>query len=59
VQAIFRTMLYRRKKDSMLNGKLLVDLPTRDVQIVKLDFSQQEREIYNMVCFSRSCLLYR
>ncbi|KAI0035171.1 SNF2 family N-terminal domain-containing protein [Vararia minispora EC-137] len=49
LQAIYKTFQYRRKKDSMLNGKLLIELPPRDVKIIKLEFTEQEREIYKMI----------
>lgn len=41
--------LLRRKKDSMLNGMPLVQLPVKEIKLVKLEFSTEEREIYNMV----------
>ncbi|TDL24597.1 hypothetical protein BD410DRAFT_786110 [Rickenella mellea] len=49
LQAIFATCLLRRKKDSTLDGKRLIELPPKDVELVKLDFTKDEREIYNMV----------
>jgi len=49
LQAIFTLVMLRRKKDSMLDGKRLVELPTKHVEIEKLEFSQEEREIYQMV----------
>ncbi|KAF7800359.1 hypothetical protein EIP86_011609 [Pleurotus ostreatoroseus] len=50
LQAIFATMLLRRKKDSMLDGKRLIELPNKQIHLVKLQFSQEEREVYQMVC---------
>lgn len=41
--------MLRRKKDSMLDGKRLIDLPEKHVEMEKLEFSQEEREIYQMV----------
>ncbi|KAI5120898.1 hypothetical protein M0805_002998 [Coniferiporia weirii] len=49
LQAIFSTCLLRRKKDTLLDGKRLVELPPKDVQLHKLEFTPDEREIYNMV----------
>lgn len=49
LQAILATCLLRRKKDSMLDGKRLIELPTKDVFLTKLDFSPDERDIYKMV----------
>ncbi|KAI0070755.1 hypothetical protein K474DRAFT_702536 [Panus rudis PR-1116 ss-1] len=47
LQAIFATMLLRRKKDSMLDGKRLIELPPKEVNLRKLQFSEEERDIYN------------
>ena len=34
----------------MLDGKRLIELPSKTVSLVKLEFSQEERDVYNMVC---------
>jgi hypothetical protein len=44
--------MLRRKKNSMLDGKRLVELPEKYVEMEKLNFSQEEREIYQMVSFA-------
>ncbi|KAF9256614.1 hypothetical protein L218DRAFT_881400, partial [Marasmius fiardii PR-910] len=49
LQKIFDTFLLRRKKDTMLDGKRLIELPSRNVHLNKLTFSEEEREIYDMV----------
>ena len=49
LQSIMNTFLLRRKKDSMLDGEILVNLPPKKVELIKLEFSEEEREIYNMV----------
>ncbi|KAG1772000.1 SNF2 family N-terminal domain-containing protein [Suillus placidus] len=49
LQAIFTSIMLRRKKDSILDGKRLIELPTKHVEIEKLEFSQEELEIYQMV----------
>ncbi|KAL4073393.1 SNF2 family N-terminal domain-containing protein [Scleroderma citrinum] len=49
LQAIFKMILLRRKKDSLLDGKRLIELPLKTVTLKKLAFSQEEREIYQMV----------
>ncbi|KAG0702167.1 SNF2 family N-terminal domain-containing protein [Suillus ampliporus] len=49
LQAIFTSIMLRRKKDSMLDGKRLIELPTKHVEMEKLEFSQEERDIYQMV----------
>jgi SNF2 family DNA or RNA helicase len=48
LQAIFQTMLLRRKKDSVLDGKRLIELPPKSINLHKLEFSPEEREIYAM-----------
>ena len=36
-------------KNSLSDGKRLIELPKKKVDLVKLEFSQEEREIYTMV----------
>ncbi|EPQ53423.1 hypothetical protein GLOTRDRAFT_139677 [Gloeophyllum trabeum ATCC 11539] len=49
LQVIFKSMLIRRKKDSMLDGKRLIELPAKTIELHKLQFTEEEREIYKMV----------
>ena len=49
LQAILNACLIRRKKDSVLDGKKLIELPPKDVVLRKLTFSQDERDIYDAV----------
>ncbi|KAK1219704.1 hypothetical protein PQX77_017565 [Marasmius sp. AFHP31] len=49
LQKIFDTFLLRRKKDTMLDGKRLIELPPRNVHLNKLEFSEEEKEVYEMV----------
>ncbi|OAX39929.1 hypothetical protein K503DRAFT_865031 [Rhizopogon vinicolor AM-OR11-026] len=49
LQAIFTLIMLRRKKDSLLDGKRLVELLPKHVEMEQLEFSQEEREIYQMV----------
>jgi hypothetical protein len=42
--------MLRRKKDTTLDGKRLIELPTKHVEMEKLEFSKEELEIYQMVC---------
>lgn len=53
LQAINAIFLLRRKKDSKLDGKTLVELPEKEIKLVKLEFSPEERQIYDMVRFFR------
>ena len=54
LQAILTSFLLRRTKDSLLDGKRLIELPEKTISLVKLEFSDEESEIYKMVV---SCVL--
>ncbi|KAF8804469.1 hypothetical protein BYT27DRAFT_7243611 [Phlegmacium glaucopus] len=49
LQAIMATFLLRRKKDTELDGRRLIELPEKKIDLIKLEFSEEEREIYKMV----------
>jgi SNF2 family DNA or RNA helicase len=49
LQAVITTFLLRRMKDSLLDGKRLIELPGKTVSLIRLEFSAEEREIYTMV----------
>ncbi|KAK0228592.1 SNF2 family DNA-dependent ATPase [Armillaria fumosa] len=44
---ILRPILLRRTKGSMLEGEPILQLPPKDIAIVNLKFSEEERELYN------------
>ncbi|GAA5866871.1 hypothetical protein JCM3774_004583 [Rhodotorula dairenensis] len=48
-QAILRSCMLRRKKDSKLDGRELITLPAKIITMHELEFSPEEREIYEMV----------
>lgn len=48
LQAIMATFLLRRKKDTELDGRRLIELPKKTVDLIKLEFSVEERDIYKM-----------
>ena len=48
-QAILRLHLFRRKKDSTIDGKPILQLPERTVELQVLDFTEEERSIYTAV----------
>ncbi|GAA6038972.1 hypothetical protein JCM8097_000134 [Rhodosporidiobolus ruineniae] len=48
-QAILRTCMLRRKKDSKLDGKELIQLTDKTIDLHELEFSPEEREIYTFV----------
>lgn len=49
LQAVFKTILLRRKKDTELDGKRLIELPEKTVTLEALEFNEEEREYYTMV----------
>ncbi|WWD15746.1 hypothetical protein CI109_100168 [Kwoniella shandongensis] len=49
VQAILRTCCIRRNKESMLNGKKLLELPPKTTEVVTLAFTDEERQIYTAI----------
>ena len=52
LQKVMTMFLLRRKKDSQLDGKNLIELPPKEVVLLRLEFSEEEREIYSMVTFA-------
>ncbi|KAI0080447.1 hypothetical protein K474DRAFT_1682619 [Panus rudis PR-1116 ss-1] len=49
LQVVLRAIMLRRTKTTILNGKPLLDLPDRDVQIVHCSFDVNERTFYDSV----------
>ncbi|KAJ6590535.1 SNF2 superfamily protein [Mycena vulgaris] len=49
LQAIFGIFMMRRMKTTMLHGKRLIELPEKTVELVSLEFSKEERDIYTQV----------
>ncbi|KAL7267198.1 hypothetical protein RUND412_010225 [Rhizina undulata] len=49
VQAILRGCMMRRKKDDLLMGQSLITLPKKRTRMVQLEFSDEERSLYNAV----------
>ncbi|KAF8486693.1 SNF2 family N-terminal domain-containing protein [Gautieria morchelliformis] len=48
-QALLKKCLLRRTKDTKLEGKLILQLPPKQIEVVEIDFSPDERDIYNKV----------
>ncbi|KAJ7325554.1 SNF2 family DNA-dependent ATPase [Mycena albidolilacea] len=46
-QLILKPLLLRRTKNSTLEGKPILTLPPKDIEIVRLRFTDEEREIYD------------
>jgi hypothetical protein len=55
-QVILKPLLLRRTKDSTLEGKPILSLPRKDIELVKLQFSEEEREVGS---FCRHCAYRR
>ncbi|KAL0579929.1 hypothetical protein V5O48_002100 [Marasmius crinis-equi] len=47
LQVVLKNIMLRRKKDDKLNGKVLVELPKRIVNVVSCDFSESEQQFYS------------
>ncbi|KAF9517774.1 hypothetical protein BS47DRAFT_1389493 [Hydnum rufescens UP504] len=59
LQAIWQVTMLRRKKDSFLDGKPLVQLPSRTVYDDELSFGPEERSIYDFVSHRAQCIFNR
>jgi SNF2 family DNA or RNA helicase len=44
-QHILKPLLLRRTKNSTLEGKPILTLPPKDIELVRLKFSDEEREV--------------
>ena len=42
------TFLLRRQKNTKLDGEPIIKLPNKEIKLVKLEFSPEEREVYKM-----------
>ncbi|KAH8813735.1 P-loop containing nucleoside triphosphate hydrolase protein [Flagelloscypha sp. PMI_526] len=49
LQTILAPVLLRRLKDSMLEGKKLIELPPKEVEFISLEFDEDERQLYDQV----------
>jgi SNF2 family DNA or RNA helicase len=50
-QAILKPILLRRTKNSLLEGKPILELPPKEIEMVQLQFSREERDVYD--CFEK------
>ncbi|KIK68310.1 hypothetical protein GYMLUDRAFT_68180 [Collybiopsis luxurians FD-317 M1] len=46
LQVVLKQIMLRRKKDDTLNGKVLIELPKRTVEVVSCPFSPSEQQFY-------------
>ncbi|EJD05330.1 uncharacterized protein FOMMEDRAFT_138838 [Fomitiporia mediterranea MF3/22] len=49
LQVVLKAIMLRRRKDSVLNGKQLLELPDRIVKIIPCAFDADEREFYESI----------
>jgi SNF2 family DNA or RNA helicase len=46
-QGILKPIMLRRTKNSKLEGKSIIDLPPKNIKLVTLHFSAEERDVYD------------
>ncbi|KAG0522763.1 hypothetical protein BDA96_07G065700 [Sorghum bicolor] len=46
LQAVLRVVLLRRTKETLINGKPIINLPPKTINLKKVDFTQEERSFY-------------
>lgn len=51
-----RQIMLRRNKQSQLGGKALITLPDKTIELLTVEFSREEREIYEYVNGTASLL---
>ncbi|WVQ71425.1 hypothetical protein IAR50_000962 [Cryptococcus sp. DSM 104548] len=49
IQTVLKSCMIRRHKDTLLNGKRLLELPPKTTTVCALNFSEEERQIYTAV----------
>ncbi|KAK4754431.1 hypothetical protein SAY87_002535 [Trapa incisa] len=47
LQAILKTIMLRRTKGTLLDGKPIITLPPKSVKLEKVEFSKEERDFYS------------
>ncbi|XP_048323285.1 helicase-like transcription factor CHR28 isoform X2 [Ziziphus jujuba] len=47
LQAVLKTIMLRRTKGTLLDGRPIVTLPPKYIELKKVDFSQKERDFYS------------
>ncbi|KAF8411198.1 hypothetical protein HHK36_003742 [Tetracentron sinense] len=47
LQAVLKTIMLRRTKGTLLDGKPIINLPPKTVELKKVVFSKEERDFYN------------
>lgn len=49
LQAVLKVVLLRRTKETVINGKPIINLPPKTINLNKVDFTQEERSFYLML----------
>lgn len=49
LQVVLRAIMLRRLKTDVINGKAIVDLPPKTVEVVACEFDEQERAFYETI----------
>ncbi|KAF8093347.1 hypothetical protein N665_0384s0033 [Sinapis alba] len=47
LQAILKTVMLRRTKGSFIDGKPIISLPPKSIELRKVDFTEEERDFYS------------
>ncbi|KAF3451531.1 hypothetical protein FNV43_RR07626 [Rhamnella rubrinervis] len=47
LQAVLKTIMLRRTKGTLLDGKPIISLPPKFIEMKKVDFSREERDFYS------------
>ncbi|VVB14764.1 unnamed protein product [Arabis nemorensis] len=47
LQAILKTVMLRRTKGSFLDGKPIISIPPKSIELRKVDFTEEERDFYS------------
>ncbi|XP_010533886.1 PREDICTED: helicase-like transcription factor CHR28 isoform X2 [Tarenaya hassleriana] len=54
LQAVLKTIMLRRTKGTLLDGKPIISLPPKSIELRKVDFTKEERDFYSRLeCDSR------
>ncbi|AEE28683.1 SNF2 domain-containing protein / helicase domain-containing protein / zinc finger protein-like protein [Arabidopsis thaliana] len=54
LQAILKKVMLRRTKDTLLDGKPVISLPPKSIELRRVDFTKEERDFYSKLeCDSR------
>ena len=49
LHVVLKAIMLRRRKDTLINGRPIIELPPRIVDIISCEFDDDEREFYNAI----------